>query len=133
MYEIEELVKKLRELDRVCTADRNILQESFIMVDIERRVTYEADDEYIARTFDEAYKELFKVRAGLSCGSFCSGKHCPDCKFYAAENVEYMASKNMSGEKCLITLAMNYVSSVAEAARNGEPIKSKFNPIQTAS
>ena len=89
------------------------------MVEIERQVTYETDDEYLARTFDEGYKELFKVHAAVNCSSFASGSRrgCGYCKYFAADNVR--ANKE-TGEKCLIRLALNHIAAVRNIAKTGK-------------
>ena len=86
------------------------------MTDIERRVTYEADDVYLARTFDEAYHELIKVKAGVQCSSFSSVRtqRCEWCSMYSVPDGE-------GKEKCMLTLALNYLAAVRNIAKTGKP------------
>lgn len=85
------------------------------MVDIKRKVTCETDGEYLGRTFSEAHNELQKVRAAVYCSSFTRSE-CVGCPFYDKENVEYMKSRGVEGERCRITLAVNHIEDVVKIA-----------------
>ena len=89
------------------------------MTDIERKVIYEKDADYVARTFDEAYRELMKVRAGIQCHSFMTDRmpmtHCASCTMYAADNT------GEGKEKCMLQLALNYLAAVRNIAKTGKP------------
>jgi len=88
------------------------------MTDIERKVIYEKDADYVARTFDEAYRELMKVRAGIQCHSFMTDRmpmaHCESCTMYSKLTGE-------GKEKCMLTLALNYLAAVRNIAKTGKP------------
>lgn len=97
------------------------------MVDIRRQETIviESDKEYVARTFDEALKELTKVQAAIRCTSFknegTTDKRCESCKMFDANNVRRMMLDGSEGERCSIRLALNHIAAVRNIAKTGKP------------
>ena len=96
------------------------------MVDIRRQETIiiESDKEYVARTFDEALKELTKAHAAIQCASFMNDRmpmaHCESCSMYDAANVRRMKLDGSEGEKCSIRLALNHIAAVRNIAKTGK-------------
>lgn len=96
------------------------------MTDTTRKITYESDKDYVARTFDEALKELTKVQAAIHCKSFSLDEDskdvpCEMCAMYDINNVRRLKAEGMQDEKCSIRLALNGLAAVRNIAKTGKP------------
>lgn len=89
-------------------------------MDIKRQVTYETDEQYLARIFGEAHSELVKVQAAIDCSNFAKSgmiKNCANCKMYAKDNVKHYPEGY--GEECLIQLTLNHIAEIRNIAKTG--------------